>query len=78
MSADPFDPINMAARNLFNAGQVEAQANKLENLTYAGDELARTLRDMMQANGQITCAISRSVITATLAKWERAKEGKQP
>lgn len=77
MSADPFDPINMAARNLFNAGQVEAQANKLENLTYAGNELARILGDLMQAEGQITCGISRSVITATLAKWERAKKGQQ-
>ena len=74
---DPFDPINMAARNLFNAGQVEAQANKLENLTYAGNELARILDDLMQAEGQITCGISRSVITATLAKWERAKKGQQ-
>ena len=77
MSADAFDPINMAARNLFNAGQVEAQANKLENLTYAGNELARILGDLMQAEGQITCGISRSVITATLAKWERAKKGQQ-
>ena len=75
--SDPFDPINMAARNLFNAGQVEAQANKLENLTYAGNELARILGDLMQAEGQITCGISRSVITATLAKWERAKKGHQ-
>lgn len=74
---DPFDPVNMAARHLFNAGQVEAQSNKLENLTYAGDELARVLGDLMQANGQITCGISRAVITATLAKWERAKKGQQ-
>ena len=77
MSADPFDPINMAARNLFNAGQVDAQANKLESLTYAGNELARILGDLMQAEGQITCGISRAVITATLAKWERAKQGQQ-
>lgn len=74
---DPFDALNMASLNLFNAGQVEAQANKLENLTYAGDELSRILRDLMQANGQITCGISRAVITATLAKWERAKQGQQ-
>ena len=31
----------------------------------------------MQANGQITCGISRAVITATLAKWERSKKGQQ-
>ena len=74
---DPFDALNIASRNLYNAGQVEAQANKLENLSYAGDELSRILRDLMQANGQITCAISRSIITATLAKWERAKQGQQ-
>ena len=75
--SDPFDALNMASRNLFNAGQVEAQANKLDNLTYAGDELARVLGDLMQADGQITCGISRAVITATLAKWQRAKEGQQ-
>ena len=75
--SDPFDALNMASRNLFNAAQVEAQANKIENLSYAGDELSRILRDLMQANGQITCGISRAVITATLAKWERAKQGQQ-
>ena len=75
--SDPFDALNIASRNLYNAGQVEAQANKIENLSYAGDELSRILRDLMQANGQITCGISRSIITATLAKWERAKQGQQ-
>jgi hypothetical protein len=74
---DPFDALNIASRNLYNAGQVEAQANKIENLSYAGEELSRILRDLMQANGQITCGISRSIITAALAKWERAKQGQQ-
>lgn len=74
---DPFDPVNMAMRSLHQGNQLAAKDAKEKNLTYAGDELARTLRDLMQANAQITCAISRSVITATLAKWERAKQGQQ-
>ena len=74
---DPFDPVNMAMRALHQGNVIAAKDAKEKNLTYAGDELARTLRDLMQANGQITCAISRSVITATLAKWERAKKGQQ-
>jgi hypothetical protein len=74
---DPFDPVNMAMRALHQGNVIAAKDAKEKNLTYAGDELARTLRDLMQANGQITCAISRSVITATLAKWERAKQGQQ-
>lgn len=48
---DPFDPINAAARHLFNAGQVEAQAarirqleERLENIREAGDALAYCFR----------------------------------
>ena len=48
---DPFDPINAAARHLFNAGQVEAQAarirqleERLETIREAGDALAYCFR----------------------------------
>lgn len=74
---DPFDPVNMAMRALDQGNLLAAKDAKEKNLTYAGDELARVLGDLMQANGQITCGISRAVITASLAKWERAKKGQQ-
>lgn len=74
---DPFDPVNMAMRSLHQGNVNAAKDAKENNLVYAGDELSRILRDLMQADGQITCGISRSVITATLAKWERAKQGQQ-
>lgn len=48
---DPFDALNMASRNLFNAGQVEAQANRirqleerLEGMREAGDQLWYCIR----------------------------------
>ena len=75
MSTDPIDPVNMAMRNLHNQNLLAAKEAKENNLTFAGDELARVLGDLMQADGQITCGISRAVITASLAKWKRAKEG---
>lgn len=75
--SDPFDPINAAMRSLHQGNLLAAKEAKEKNLTFAGDELARVLRDLMGANGQITCGISRAVITATLAKWNRAKEGQQ-
>jgi len=74
---DPYDPINAAMRSLHQGNLLAAKEAKEKNITFAGDELARVLRDLMSANGQITCGISRSVITATLAKWERAKQGQQ-
>lgn len=74
---DPFDPIKGAMRAMEQGNMLAAKDAKEKNLTYAGDELARVLGDLMQANGQITCGISLAVITATLAKWERAKKGQQ-
>jgi len=74
---DPFDPVSMAMRSLHQGNLLAAKEAKEKNIVYAGDELARVLGDMMQADGQITCGISRAVITATLAKWQRAKEGQQ-
>lgn len=77
MSTDPFDPVSMAMRSLHQGNLLAAKDAKEKNIVYAGDELARVLGDLMQADGQITCGISRAVITATLAKWQRAKEGQQ-
>lgn len=51
------------------------QSRTISEMRYAGNELSRVLGDLMQADGQITCGISRAVITASLAKWKRAKEG---
>jgi hypothetical protein len=74
---DPFDPVSAAMRAMHQGNMLAAKDAKEKNLTFAGDELSRILRDLMQSDGQITCGISRSVITATLAKWERAKQGQQ-
>lgn len=75
--SDPFDPVSMAMRSLHQGNLLAAKEAKEKNIVYAGDELARVLGDLMQADGQITCGISRAVITASLAKWERAKKGQQ-
>ena len=72
MSADPFDPINAAARNLFNAGQVEAQANRirqleerLETLREAGDALAYCFR-----HAQLTTP---EEVMDALREWQEAR-----
>lgn len=46
MSADPFDALNMASRNLFNAGQVEAQANRIEQLE---EQVAALRKELAEA-----------------------------
>lgn len=74
---NPFDPVSAVMGAMQQGNLLAAKDAKEKNLTYAGDELARVLGDLMQANGQITCGISRAVITASLAKWERAKKGQQ-
>ena len=54
----------------------ENQAQTIGELRYAGNELARVMEDIL-GTGMITCQISRAVMTATVAKWERAKQGQQ-
>ena len=49
------------------------QAETIQSMRYAGNELARVLDDVAQAT-QLD-AISRAVVIATIAKWNRAKTG---
>ena len=72
---DPFDPVNMAMRSLHQGNVNAAKDAKEKNLVYAGNELARVLEDLAQSN-QLD-AIARAVVIATVAKWNRAKEGQQ-
>jgi hypothetical protein len=69
---DPFDPVNMAMRALHQGNLNAAKDAKEKNLVYAGNELARVMDDLLGSD-MITCQISRAVMTATLAKWNRAK-----
>ena len=52
----------------------ENQAQTISALRYGGNELARVMEDIL-GSGQITCAISRAVMTATVARWKNAKTG---
>ena len=45
-----------------------------DKLLYAGNELARVMEDILGSD-MITCQISRAVMTASLAKWQKAKTG---
>ena len=73
MSADPYDPIEAAMRNLNNQNLLAAEQAKGKAMLYAGNELARVLDDIAQV-GELD-AISRAVVIATIAKWNRAKTG---
>ena len=50
------------------------QAQTIGELRYAGNELARVIEDILGSD-MITCQISRAVMTASLAKWQKAKTG---
>ena len=52
----------------------ENQAQTIGELRYAGNELARVMEDIL-GTGMITCQISRAVMTATVAKWKKARFG---
>jgi len=52
----------------------ENQAQTIGELRYAGNELARVMDDILGSD-MITCQISRAVMTASLAKWHKAKTG---
>lgn len=70
---DPFDPVNMAARHLFNAGQVEAQANRIEQL----EEKVRRLTKAGDAMSSILIGrITSHEIGHAIDQWDAAKEGK--
>ena len=52
----------------------ENQAQTIGELRHAGDQLARVMEDILGSD-MITCQISRAVMTASLAKWKKAKSG---
>jgi hypothetical protein len=79
---DPFDPVNAAMRhlqnqNLASAAEVRAenQAKTIFEMRYAGNELARVLDDITNSELCQLDQISRAVVIATIAKWNRAKTG---
>jgi len=49
------------------------QQEHIQAMRYAGNELARVLDDVAQSNH--LDAIAKSVVIATIAKWNRAKTG---
>jgi hypothetical protein len=53
----------------------ENQAQSINELRYAGNELARVMNDIL-GSGMVTCQISRAVMTATVAKWKEVRFGK--
>ena len=52
----------------------ENQSQTIGELRYAGNQLARVMEDILGSD-MITCQISRAVMTASLAKWQKAKTG---
>ncbi|MFZ9991578.1 MAG: hypothetical protein ACO3J6_04075 [Opitutales bacterium] len=79
---DPFDPVNAAMRHLQNQNlasaaeaRAENQAKTIAEMRYAGNELARVLDDINNSELCQIDQISRAVIVATIAKWNRAKTG---
>ena len=53
----------------------ENQMRTIQEMRYAGNELARVMEDIL-GSGMVTCQISRAVMTATIAKWKQAREGR--
>ena len=52
----------------------ENQMQTIGELRYSGNQLARVMEDILGSD-MITCQISRAVMTASLAKWQKAKTG---
>jgi len=52
----------------------ENQTQTIAELRYSGNQLARVMEDILGSD-MITCQISRAVMTASLAKWNKAKTG---
>jgi hypothetical protein len=72
---DPFDPVNAAMRHLHNQNLLAAEEAKRKAMIYAGNELARVLDDITNSELCQLDQISRAVVIATIAKWNRAKTG---
>jgi hypothetical protein len=72
---DPFDPVNAAMRHLQNQNLLAAEEAKRKAMIYAGNELARVLDDITNSELCQLDQISRAVVIATIAKWNRAKTG---
>ena len=51
------------------------QMRTIQEMRYSGNELARVMEDIL-GSGMVTCQISRAVMTATIAKWKQAREGR--
>jgi hypothetical protein len=73
--SDPYDPIEVAMRNLNNQNLLAAEQAKGKAMLYAGNELARVLDDITNSELCQLDQISRAVVIATIAKWNRAKTG---
>ena len=71
---NPFDPISAAMGAMHQGNLLQAEQAKQKAVTYAGNELARVMQDILGSD-MITCQISRAVMTASLAKWHKAKTG---
>jgi len=52
----------------------ENQTKTIAELRYSGNQLARVMEDILGSD-MITCQISRAVMAASLAKWQKAKTG---
>ena len=71
---NPFDPVSAAMGALHQGNMLQAEQAKQKAVTHAGDQLARVMEDILGSD-MITCQISRAVMTASLAKWQKAKSG---
>jgi hypothetical protein len=66
------DPIQAAFNSLHQGNLLQAEQAKQKAILYAGNELARVMEDILGSD-MITCAISRAVMTSTVAKWKQVK-----
>jgi hypothetical protein len=71
---NPFDPVSAAMGALHQGNLLQAEQAKQKAVIYAGNELARVMEDILGSD-MITCQISRAVMAASLAKWNKAKTG---
>ena len=71
---NPFDPVSAAMSAMHQGNLFQAEQAKQKAVRYAGNELARVMEDILGSD-MITCQISRAVMAASLAKWQRAKTG---